>query len=127
MYNYRRVSNLFLDVANLKYAMHLKNFGSDFDRALQRIKVCVHEEQAIINKKQNYAALWDLSIEACSAGGMNPQKLKTLLYQFNHRESTLKQAIRELENAYGIVCVDRKLGDNGKRIVFRNPTEQQRR
>lgn len=44
MYNYRRVSNLFLDVANLKYAMHLKNFGSDFDRALQRIKVCVHEE-----------------------------------------------------------------------------------
>ena len=58
---------------------------------------------------------------------MNPQKLKTLLYQFNHRESTLKQAIRELENAYGIVCVDRKLGDNGKRIVFRNPTEQQRR
>ena len=106
------------EVVNIKFDVHLRYFGDDFDQAKIRIKHCSLEQQVIHKKIEKYAALWDLiskDDESCQEYGLDRTKVMTFYQQFKQRELTLICAIKELEANYGIMIVERKVSLNGLR------------
>ena len=76
----QQVEKMMVIVQNLKFDMHLRNFGDDFDQAKIRIKSCSLEQEVIQKKTEKYSSLWDLMSrddESCQECGMDRTKVAT--------------------------------------------------
>ena len=113
MNSLRRAQRLINDAHNVKFDAHLKNFGETFEQALLRIKDCNLEKKSIKSKFMKYDKLFSMGIEQMKMNGISPTNLLKIKMQFKQRFMTLKRAIKELEENFGILVVKRKLAKNG--------------
>ena len=113
MKEWRGVQKILDDVNNLKFDAHLRNFGNDFDMAKKQIQHCYFQKRLLKKKALKYQCLFDLPEENMIHAGINPHTLRSKREQFKQRYCTLKKAIAELEDGFGIMLVDRRLTLNG--------------
>ena len=75
--DWRRVQNFIDEVADLKFAKHLRAIGNNqLEHAMKQIKTVSIEKDYTKNKVKKYADLFAMPIKKIEEIGINPIKLK---------------------------------------------------
>lgn len=112
MATWRRAQYNIDEVSNVKFKSSLRTFGNQFNKAKQQISYYFIEQLELKQKSRKYIKVLDLPEDRMKHLGIEYELAAKHKLQFKQRYKTLKKAIKELEDNYGIKVVDIKLGKN---------------
>ena len=103
-------------ISNEKFMHHLKNHGAEILHAKKRIKEIHLEQQEIHVKAKRYSSLFNTNSKDLALMGINETMVTCFKNQYKQRHNTLKKALIEVQDTYGIHVTNGKKEDI-KRMV----------